>query len=166
MALALHYGFVCEYNDTHDALTGLCNRKSYEREMERLQKGKRFAVVVMDVDDFKNVNDRCGHPYGDQCLNKLASLIQQAFEKIGTCYRIGGDEFCVLSRTEEEDKIQDALSRLMRGIEACRAQDPFLPVVSYGVRMSGQGESAVETIQAADRQMYFHKAQHKRETAL
>jgi diguanylate cyclase (GGDEF)-like protein len=165
MALALHYGFVCEYNDTHDALTGLCNRKSYERELARLRRVKRFAIVAMDVDGFKIVNDRYGHPYGDQCLAKLAALTREAFSKIGVCYRIGGDEFCILCRNADEARIRDALMFLMRMIDAARAEDASLPVLSYGCRHfdAARGGTIAETIEAADREMYQIKAQRKRE---
>jgi diguanylate cyclase (GGDEF)-like protein len=62
-------------------------------------------VVVMDVDDFKRVNDRHGHLYGDQCLKRLAALVYDTFKDIGVSYRIGGDEFCVLMRTVDEGRI-------------------------------------------------------------
>lgn len=165
MALALHYGFVCEYNDTHDVLTGLCNRKSYERELARLKKAQRFAIVTMDVDGFKSVNDRYGHPYGDQCLARLATLAQDAFAKIGVCYRIGGDEFSMLSRNADEGKMREALTRLMRMIDAARAEDANLPVLSYGYRLfdASRSGSIAEAIEAADREMYQIKAQRKTE---
>jgi diguanylate cyclase (GGDEF)-like protein len=153
-------------SDTLDALTKLYNRKCYEGEIERL-KNRRFAVVVMDVDDFKRVNDQYGHPYGDECLSTLASLIHETFYKIGACYRIGGDEFCVLSSTLDEVKITSAIHQLIRKVEDCRARDPRLPVMSYGYRISGgeNGEDAGETILAADRQMYQNKARRKARTA-
>jgi diguanylate cyclase (GGDEF)-like protein len=160
LALALHYGFVCEMSDTLDALTKLYNRKSYESEIERL-KDRRFAVVVLDVDDFKRVNDRYGHPYGDECLATLASLVHESFYRIGDCYRIGGDEFCVLCRSTDEEKITSAIAKLVRGIEDCRARDPRLPVISYGYQISDGARD--ETILAADRQMYQNKARHKAE---
>ena len=158
LALALHYGFICEMSDTLDALTKLYNRKSYECEIERL-KDRRFAVVLMDVDDFKRVNDRYGHPYGDECLATLASLVHEAFYRIGDCYRIGGDEFCVLCRVADEEKIAAAIARLVRGVEDCRARDPRLPVISYGFSAGARDEA----IREADRQMYRNKARRKAE---
>ncbi len=163
LALAVYYGFVCEFNDTLDVMTRLYNRKSYENEIERLKKKEHFSVIVMDVDDFKKVNDRYGHPYGDQCLKRLAELVQQSFCRIGTCYRIGGDEFCVLTRTADEKKITAALRQLTQAIEDLRAEDPILPVLSYGWQVcAGHSENGLDwTIRAADRQMYENKARRK-----
>ncbi len=167
LAMALYYGFVCEFNDTLDVLTKLYNRKSYENEIDRLKKKGRFSVIVMDVDDFKKVNDRYGHPYGDQCLHRLADLVQQAFCRVGTCYRIGGDEFCVLARTVDEKKVAAALGQLNEGLDRLRAENPLLPVLSYGWQVCvGNSENCLDkTIRAADRQMYENKARRKSEKA-
>lgn len=167
LVLALHYGFVCEFNGSLDALTKLYNRKSYASEIERLKKKTHFAVILMDVDDFKRVNDLYGHPYGDQCLAKLAALMHETFYKIGTCYRIGGDEFCVLCSTVDEEKLTSEMQFLTAKIEVCRVQDPLLPWISYGchICVGAQGENIIQTIQAADRQMYASKARHKAESA-
>ncbi len=162
LALALHYGFVCELSNTLDPLTKLYNRKAYDSELERLSKRKRFAVIVMDVDNFKQVNDRFGHPCGDQCLTRLASMVKASFYRIGTSYRIGGDEFCVLCKTADEEKVSAAIKLLMRKIEASRAVNPLLPRLSYGWQIyGGRGESVSQVVQAADRQMYQNKALHK-----
>lgn len=166
LTMALYYGFVCEFHDKFDALTKLYNRKSYESELERLGRKPRFAVIVMDVDDFKRVNDLYGHPYGDECLFRLASLIYEAFHKIGVCYRIGGDEFCVLCTSAEEEKISAAVQLLLRKIDTCRAQDPRLPVLSFGYQICGEAsaQSIAAAVQEADRQMYAHKARHKEQS--
>jgi diguanylate cyclase (GGDEF)-like protein len=165
LAMTLYYGFVCEFNDTLDALTKLYNRKSYENEIERLRKKDRFSVIVMDVDDFKKINDRYGHPYGDRCLKKLAELVQRSFYRIGTCYRIGGDEFCVLSGVVDEKKITAALRELTQEIEKLRAEDPMVPVLSCGWQVcSGNSENCLDmAVRAADRQMYANKARRKGE---
>jgi len=167
LALALHYGFVCEFNGSLDELTKLYNRKSYASEIERLKKKNRFAVILMDVDDFKRINDLYGHPYGDQCLAKLAELMQETFYRIGICYRIGGDEFCVLCSAMDEERIISAMQHLTAKIEACRVQDPLLPWLSYGchICVGAPGESIIQTVQAADRQMYASKARRKAESA-
>jgi len=163
LAMALYYGFVCEFNDTLDALTKLYNRKSYENEIERMRKKDRFSVIVMDVDDFKKTNDRYGHPYGDLCLTKLAELVQKSFYRIGTCYRIGGDEFCVLSSVVDEKKITSALQDLTQGIEKLRAEDPMVPVLSCGWQVCARNtENCLDmAVRAADRQMYENKARRK-----
>lgn len=160
MGLALHYGLVCEFHGALDGLTGLYSRKSFESEIARLGK-KRFSALVMDVDDFKRVNDLHGHMYGDQCLAKLAALVRETFRDIGGCYRIGGDEFCVLIRSADEEKIASAMKTLTAKLEACRALDPMLPGISCGCQVCRGESDAREILQAADRQMYTHKARRK-----
>jgi diguanylate cyclase (GGDEF)-like protein len=160
MGLALHYGLVCEFQGALDALTGLYNRKSYESEVLRLGK-KRFAALVMDVDDFKRVNDMHGHMYGDECLKILAALVYETFRDLGVSYRIGGDEFCVLMRSVDEERIASAIKTLTAKLMACRAEDPMLPELSYGLKVCGGGTDAYEILRAADRQMYAHKERRK-----
>ena len=160
MALALHYGLVCEFHGALDALTGLYNRKSYESEVQRLA-SKRFSALVVDVDDFKRVNDLYGHMYGDECLKKLAALLYETFRDIGVSYRIGGDEFCVLMRSVDEERIATAMKTLNEKLTACRAQDSLLPEISYGLKISGGASDSSEILRSADRQMYAHKAWRK-----
>ena len=163
MTLALHYGFVCEFHNELDPLTKLYNRKCYDSEIARMARKKRCAVVLMDVDNFKGVNDRYGHPYGDQSLAVLASLVHDSFHRIGVCYRIGGDEFCVLCGAADAGKISAALERLSNGIQQHRDRDPRLPMLSCGWRVCDEeGEPDVfQAVQAADRQMYENKARNK-----
>ena len=85
-----------------DALTGLLNQNSYlNRTAEMRRSGG--VLVVFDVDDFKQINDRYGHLQGDVCLAEIADCIKKAYARCGYCYRIGGDEFCVLLKDEESE---------------------------------------------------------------
>ena len=78
-----------------DALTGLLNQSSYlHRTAEMTRRGG--MLVVFDVDNFKYINDHYGHLQGDVCLAEIADCIKKAYASYGYCYRIGGDEFCVL----------------------------------------------------------------------
>ena len=85
-----------------DALTGLLNQNSYlNRTAEMRRSGG--VLVVFDVDGFKQINDRYGHLQGDVCLAEIADCIKKAYARCGYCYRIGGDEFCVLLRDEADE---------------------------------------------------------------
>lgn len=79
-----------------DELTGLLNQKSYLNQTASLSQDG--TLVVFDIDDFKHINDNYGHLLGDKCLEEVAACIKKAYSKDGFCYRIGGDEFCVLLR--------------------------------------------------------------------
>ena len=89
------------YQASHDALTGLVNRREFERRTERLlstmerDKGKH-VILFMDLDEFKLVNDTCGHSAGDELLRQLASLLGSSLRQHDTLARLGGDEFGVL----------------------------------------------------------------------
>jgi diguanylate cyclase (GGDEF)-like protein len=89
------------YQASHDALTGLINRREFERRLQHaLLSGKRDSVqhtlLYLDLDQFKVVNDTCGHMAGDELLKQLTSVLQALIRKNDTLARLGGDEFCIL----------------------------------------------------------------------
>ena len=89
--------FIIYYSDLAlkvDPLTGLLNRKSYENRLKKLN--YLTAIILLDVNDFKIVNDQFGHQYGDKILKIIAKTILNSYGKYGYCYRVGGDEFCVV----------------------------------------------------------------------
>lgn len=83
-----------------DRLTGLKNRRAFEETMLELQKKactyENLALVFMDLNGLKKMNDTYGHGAGDELIINAAICIERAFSKLGDCYRIGGDEFCVI----------------------------------------------------------------------
>ncbi len=85
----------------HDSLTGLDNRAKLEENCLRLidnakQKNIEHALLFMDLDRFKIINDRCGHIAGDELLKQISSVFQSCIRTIDTLSRLGGDEFCIL----------------------------------------------------------------------
>ena len=99
------------YQASHDALTGLINRREFEQRLERtllsaLQQGREHALCYMDLDQFKVINDSCGHAAGDELLRQLALLLKGNLRERDTLARLGGDEFALLL---ENCSIQDAL---------------------------------------------------------
>ena len=153
----LYYIYCSEMWNQLDALTGLLNQNSYlNRTVEMGRIGG--VLVVFDVDDFKQVNDRYGHLQGDLCLAEIAACLKKAYARCGYCYRIGGDEFCVLLR----DRAQEApcAEEFLRRLEQRREALPFLPRVSFGsAAFSGEDVGTVKD--RADREMYRHKSQRK-----
>lgn len=98
----LYFIYCSEMWNQLDALTGLLNQNSYlNRAVEMCRSGE--VLVVFDVDDFKQVNDRYGHVKGDICLAEIAACIKKAYARHGYCYRTGGDEFCVLLRDGDKE---------------------------------------------------------------
>ncbi|WP_157270975.1 putative bifunctional diguanylate cyclase/phosphodiesterase [Azohydromonas aeria] len=90
-----------DHRATHDALTGLVNRAEFETRLQRLlhqsqADGQGHALLYIDLDQFKLVNDACGHAAGDQLLQQVAQLLGQALRTRDTLARLGGDEFAVI----------------------------------------------------------------------
>ena len=86
-----------------DPLTKLLNRQVYQRALERID--YTTLVVMIDVNNFKEVNDTRGHRYGDYALRDIAHLICKAYGKYAYCYRIGGDEFCAILKPGAFEKL-------------------------------------------------------------
>jgi len=99
------------YQASHDELTGLINRREFEQRLERLlqsalQQGREHALCYMDLDQFKVINDTCGHAAGDELLRQLALLLKGNLRDRDTLARLGGDEFALLL---ENCSVSDAL---------------------------------------------------------
>ena len=77
-----------------DSTTHLLNRKAFDNKMNNVK--YTTALIIIDANEFKQINDTCGHARGDWALSKFGEIILKVYGKIGFCYRIGGDEFCVI----------------------------------------------------------------------
>jgi diguanylate cyclase (GGDEF) domain len=162
-ALVIYYAFICEFNDKHDILTSLFNRRMYENAKNHFEALEQAAIIVIDVNDFKQINDKYGHQYGDYCLSTLGIVIKEAFSKIGMSFRIGGDEFCILSDITDEKTIRDSLDTLINEIDSLRIKEPQFPSVSIGQKFyhKSNGYSINEVFQEADMEMYKYKEYNK-----
>ena len=144
-----------------DALTGLLNQNSYlNRTIEMRRSGG--VLVVFDVDDFKQINDRYGHLQGDVCLAEIADCIKKAYARCGYCYRIGGDEFCVLLKDEASEA---RCAEMLQALLAERRKTlTILPTVSLG-SAAFSGEDVVAVKDRADRALYCAKKEQKARAA-
>lgn len=153
----LYFIYCSEMWNQLDALTGLLNQNSYLKQTGGVR-CKGGVLVVFDVDDFKQINDRYGHIQGDRCLAGIAECIKKSYANFGYCYRIGGDEFCVLLKNggNEGRCKQEFLQRLQEK----RGEIAFLPTVSYG-SATFSGEDIVKVKDRADQDMYQYKKERK-----
>ena len=153
----LYFIYCNEMWNQLDALTGLLNQNSY---LKRTGEGRcnRGVLIVFDVDNFKQINDCYGHVQGDVCLAEIAECIKKVYANYGYCYRIGGDEFCVLLKNSEKEG--ECRQEFLWRMEEKRRKIPFLPTVSYG-SASFSGEDIVEVKERADRDMYQYKNRRK-----
>lgn len=153
----LYFIYCNEMWNQLDALTGLLNQNSY---LNRTREVRRDGgvLIVFDVDDFKMINDRYGHVQGDACLSAIAACIKKAYANYGECYRIGGDEFCVLLKKMEMEA--ECRQNFDRYLEKKRRNITFLPTVSVGSSVFS-GEDILKIKDRADRDMYQCKKERK-----
>lgn len=121
LAHALEYGRVRE-NAEHDGLTGLFNRRSFDQRMDaeraRLERyGHPLALLLIDVDHFKSINDRFGHEAGDAVLRAVARVVQAGVRDVDMTARFGGEEFAVLLPETRPDAAGDVAERLRAAVE-------------------------------------------------
>ncbi|MCG7592540.1 EAL domain-containing protein [Mycobacterium sp. PSTR-4-N] len=145
----------------HDALTGLPNRLLFAQRLEAAMRDGEFGLIFVDLDDFKDVNDRYGHAAGDELLRAVGERLQKCLSEADILARIGGDEFAILIDAEAEhpDVVADRLRIALR--------DPF-PLHGWSLRVrasmglvhSGVGPSALSSddlLRQADISMYAGK---------
>ena len=155
---------------TVDSLTGLFNRAHFfaavEREIQRSGRtGRRFGLLMMDLDGLKTVNDRFGHFQGDQVLKAVSQVIRNGVRRIDVAARYGGDEFVVLLPETEPtgayvlaEKIRQGVEELgSRGLGADIRTSLSIGAVSY----PDDGSNPDELLINADRAMYVSKRQGK-----
>lgn len=107
------------YQLHHDALTGLPNRMLFTERLDEAMRDGRFMLIFIDLDDFKEVNDRFGHAAGDELLCAIGARLKRCVRDTDTLARIGGDEFAILIDGESE-QLEDAAERLRVAL-----RDPF-----------------------------------------
>jgi diguanylate cyclase (GGDEF)-like protein len=142
-----------------DALTGLRNRRALaddlEAELHRPGGERELALALYDLDGFKQYNDTFGHPAGDVLLTRLGERLEAAVEGIGTAYRMGGDEFCVLTPGTSKD----APAVKLAADALCEVGDAFDIGCSYGVALvPAEASSTAAALRLADQRMYENKA--------
>lgn len=123
------YKFYSDLVQQVDGLTELINRWGYENYLSHFN--GQGAILYFDVDHFKQINDTYGHTYGDRCLQEIADCIRAAYGLCGKCFRIGGDEFCVIL-DHRLNQINGLTADFIGQIKAKREEDPRLPRVSIG----------------------------------
>ncbi|HPU51582.1 MAG TPA: GGDEF domain-containing protein, partial [Burkholderiaceae bacterium] len=151
----------------HDVLTGLLNRRAaedaIEAEMQRMRRsGGTLSLLMLDIDHFKGINDRFGHPAGDQALRHVADILQANVRAVDHLARIGGEEFLVLMPEASLDDAAPAAERLRAALAAHPLLWQSAPValsVSVGVAESaGPDEEASRLMVRVDAALYRAKA--------
>jgi diguanylate cyclase (GGDEF)-like protein/PAS domain S-box-containing protein len=146
----------------HDALTGLCNRRRFEEELERhIAYGRRYgvdgALLMLDLDDFKKVNDGYGHKAGDSVLAAVAGVLRNRLRETDILARFGGDEFALLMPHGRADEAAELCDVLVNAVRA-EVSTPAGPIdASAGFALFEEGTTADEILSGADDAMYANK---------
>lgn len=148
----------------YDPLTGVSNRRLLEQRLQAAlkrfeQHGSRFALMLIDCDNFKTINDQMGHEAGDNLLQELCDRLSNCIRKGDVLARVGGDEFALLLETH--DKI-DAVKVAERITEAVRKpwninNQDLAMTVSIGVQFVHSIKSTDDIFNSADRALYEAK---------
>jgi diguanylate cyclase (GGDEF)-like protein/PAS domain S-box-containing protein len=147
-----------------DPLTGIANRRWAEitlnARIEELQRyGWRFGVLFIDIDSFKDCNDRCGHDVGDEVLKTIARTLQNSVRSFDVVSRWGGEEYVAVIANVEGDELIRTANRCRALAEQSRVPaDASLRItVSIGVTLARADDTAASIIKRADRLMYQSK---------
>ncbi len=166
MTLERQYIDDLSWQASHDALTGLANRREFEHRLEAALTGLarqagHHTLMFLDLDQFKLVNDTCGHAAGDELLRHICTLLQSSLREGDTLARLGGDEFGILLENcpaEVAEKISEGLRQTVQNLHFVWKGRPFVTTVSIGVVHITQAPTSLEaSLRAADMACYMAK---------
>lgn len=154
---------------THDPLTELPNRRgmndALERAIERAKQGERSAFVLIDLDNFKAINDSVGHPAGDRFLQQIGGLLKRVLRPGDTIARFGGDEFAVLLDAVNARRSRAVAERLRNALAGFRFQEgtyTFAPTASMGIALiEDGGQDPTNIVSIADGALHMAKEEGK-----
>jgi diguanylate cyclase (GGDEF)-like protein len=155
-----------QYQAERDPLTGVLNRAGIERRLEwaletMANEYRPLAVLFLDIDHFKKINDSHGHAVGDACLGALVRILAAELQYGDQVGRIGGEEFLLVLPGADRRRARDIAEHIRRSVEArCRqiAGVPVAMTVSIGVAASQRGDTGAALISRADEAMYAAKS--------
>lgn len=155
---------------TSDELTGLRNRRgfieAFNQDLDRVNRGLSAGgvLVLIDLDNFKTINDTYGHLAGDECLKLVAQTLQNTIRMMDTACRLGGDEFVLILANADRDKALERIQTLAWELNHLTLEfdGQVIPVcASVGVKDYRGGDSAEMVFAAADEALYAHKEMRK-----
>jgi diguanylate cyclase (GGDEF)-like protein len=159
---------------TTDSLTGLANRWTFDEELalewrraERV--GDPLALILLDIDNFKTINDTQGHQGGDEVLRKVGEVLAASVRQVDLAARYGGEEFAVIVPETDLDGALDLAERLRKALESKEIQlqngSSLAVTASFGAAVKGDLVSGEKLVAAADRELYEAKRSGKNRVA-
>lgn len=152
-----------EHLATIDPLTGVKNRRSMDEELamataSAARTGISYALVLLDIDHFKKINDEHGHSVGDHVLTEMVALIEQNIRKADQMFRFGGEEFVLLMSGVDETGLKAVMHNLQHIMHRFLKHPGGQVTASFGVALLKTGESPDEWLARADDALYEAKA--------
>ena len=149
------------FRASHDGLTGLANYREFfeslEQEVRRVERTRQpFALLLLDLDDLKAINDRLGHLTGNRALNRLARVMKEQCRTTDLAARYGGDEFAILLLDADGERAQNVAQRISACLRSQNDSPPLSVSTGYSVYLN-DGLSATELLEAADKRLYQSK---------
>ncbi|MDQ2754052.1 MAG: GGDEF domain-containing protein [Actinomycetota bacterium] len=151
------------HDSRHDVLTGLLNRRSYELVLrDAVARTRRygwpFVLVLLDMDDFKSVNDRLGHAAGDAALRTVGTEIRACLRAGDVAARLGGDEFVLLLLNADTTSVLGSLNRRLRDALDRALPDAGVTFSTGAATFPEDAEDSDALLQVADRRLYGEKS--------
>ena len=156
---------------SHDDLTGLFNRAALLQYLQQAwacfhrDPSQRIALLFLDLDYFKAVNDGYGHRIGDELLRQVASRLSQQCRDTDIVARLGGDEFVILANGQSALHVEELKARLLKALQAPYRVGRHVLRVGASIGIARPGSAAADVaglLEEADRQMYLHKLAQRR----
>lgn len=149
------------FRASHDGLTGLANYREFfeslEQEVRRAERTRQpFALLLLDLDDLKTINDRLGHLTGNRALNRLARVMREHCRATDIAARYGGDEFAILLLEADGERAQNVADRICSCLRSQTDPPPLSVSIGHSVYLH-DGLSAPELLEAADKRLYQNK---------
>ena len=157
IAIVFVYSARCSVKLCTDSITRLLDRRCFDYDLRKMKTGD--TLIFFDINKFKQLNDEHGHTIGDEYLYEIASFIREAYDKVGRCYRIGGDEFAVIidKKGADVNRVNETFVSLL---DKERKTDPLLPRISIGTcTYTGNGQTQIDVFNTADMRMYSNKSE-------
>ena len=144
---------------THDEKTGLFNQKFFKSvlslELDKARRGKKLSLIMLDIDNFKKINDNYGHLAGDKILKQLANLLKEKIRKSDIASRFGGEEFLIMLPNATKEKAKMVAERLRKSVQSAGLKPRI--TISLGVSEYKKADTSNNLIKKADAALYRAK---------
>ena len=148
----------------YDFLTGCYNRNFFELKMKEYSSAIGIGIIVCDMDRLKEINDNLGHTFGDDIIKVFSEKLKNSIEDNDFIFRIGGDEFVIITENKEYDYLQDLVFKIKESFKIYNENKKSFPIsVSIGYHMKSKSKEGIKDVfKIADYLMYQNKIKNRK----